>query len=233
MSRHDPTPSDPSPRILLVEDDPMLGPQVRDGLAREGLRVEWVQDGDEALTRDPSDYQLLILDLMLPGTYGLDILRSVRRSGADVPVLVLSAKSDAAVKVRAFELGADDYLTKPFWPEELLARVQARLRRPTASFEGRIEVGELAIDLSARRVFAAGQELELTRAEYDLLVALARRPGAALERGWLAEQVLDPEREGTARTLDVHISRLRKKLGGLAGCVKTVWGVGYRFEAPR
>jgi two-component system response regulator MtrA len=169
---------------------------------------------------------------MLPGTYGLDILKAVRAAGSDVPVLVLSAKTDAAVKVRAFELGADDYLTKPFWPEELLARVQARLRRPLASTDGRLEVGTLALDPQARRAWAEGVPLELTRAEFDLLAALARRPGAAIERGWLAEHVLDPEREGSGRTLDVHVSRLRKKLGVLADRVETVWGVGYRLRVP-
>jgi two-component system response regulator MtrA len=220
------------PHILFVEDDPKLGRQVQASLDQAGFRVDWRQDGSQALEADPAVYQLIVLDLMLPGTYGLDILKAVRAAGSDVPVLVLSAKTDAAVKVRAFELGADDYLTKPFWPEELLARVQARLRRPLASTDGRLEVGTLALDPQARRAWAAGVPLELTRAEFDLLAALARRPGAAIERGWLAEHVLDPEREGSGRTLDVHVSRLRKKLGVLADRVETVWGVGYRLRVP-
>lgn len=221
---------EPKSRILLVEDDHKLGSQVRDGLREAGHVVDWLTDGDEALEAEIRSYQLIVLDLMLPGTYGLDVLRFVRDSGADVPVLVLSAKQDAGVKVRAFELGADDYLTKPFWPEELLARVHARLRRPTAVSEGKLEFGSLSLDPSARRAFIEGAAMELTRAEFDLLLALARRPGAAIERDWLAENVLDPDREGTGRTLDVHVSRLRKKLGPLSGAIKTVWGVGYRFE---
>jgi len=222
-----------SARILLVEDDQKLGRQVQESLAEAGFQVDWLQDGDEALAADLGPYHLLVLDLMLPGTYGLDVLKHVREAGSDVPVLVLSAKADAAVKVRALDLGADDYLTKPFWPEELLARVNARLRRPTAATDGRLEVGPLGLDLAARCAYADGRLLDLTRAEFDLLLALARRPGAAIERGWLAEHVLDHDREGTGRTLDVHVSRLRKKLGAHAGCLKTVWGVGYRLEVPR
>ncbi len=145
-------------------------------------------------------------------------------------VLVLSAKTDTAVKVRALELGADDYLTKPFWPEELVARVQARLRRPTAQRDGRLELGPLTLDLQARRVLLHGEPVELTRVEFELLRALARRPGAAVQRAWLVEHVLDPEREGGERTLDVHISRLRKKLARLPDAITTVWGVGYRLE---
>jgi DNA-binding response OmpR family regulator len=217
-------------RILLVEDDDKLGRQVLTHLTEAGFSVRWLQRGDEALAADPSRYGLVILDLMLPGAYGLDVLKHFRAQGCDVPVLVLSAKGDAGVKVRALDLGADDYLTKPFWPEELLARVNARLRRPLASAGGNIELGRLRLEPGARRAFVAGEALDLTRAEFDLLLALARRPGAALERGWLAEHVLDPEKEGTGRTLDVHVSRLRKKLGDLAGCLQTVWGVGYRLE---
>jgi two-component system response regulator MtrA len=145
--------------------------------------------------------------------------------------MVLSAKADTSLKVRALELGADDYVTKPFWPEELVARVQARLRRPTAQPAGRIEVGALALDLEARRATLAGAALELTRVEFELLHALARRPGVAVQRTWLVEHVLDPDKEGGERTLDVHVSRLRKKLAAWPACIATVWGVGYRLEA--
>jgi DNA-binding response OmpR family regulator len=167
---------------------------------------------------------------MLPGKYGLDVLKRLRTE-ADVPVLILSARNDTSDKVRALQLGADDYLTKPFWPEELLARVHARLRRPALERDGTIESGDLAVDIEARRVLVKGVAVELTRAEFDLLAALARRPGAAVSRAHLVEKVLDPDRDGTERTLDVHISRLRKKLGPCGGRIATVWGVGYRMEA--
>ena len=168
---------------------------------------------------------------MLPGAFGLVVLKKIR-SQSDVPVLVLSAKTDATVTVRALDMGADDYLIKPFWPEELVARVNARLRRPVMQRGGSIEAGDLKIEVDARRVSVKNEPVELTRVEFDLLVSLARRPGAAIARAWLCEHVLDPEREGTERTLDVHVSRLRKKLGTCGDWISTGWGVGDRLEVP-
>lgn len=220
-------------RILLVEDDDALGRQIVQQLETAGYDVEWLTNGDHALRADPEHYALAILDLMLPGAYGLDVLKALRHD-SDLPVLILSARHETRDKVRALELGADDFVTKPFWPEELLARVKTRLRRPSLQRDGVLEMGELQIDLDARSVRIAGAGVDLTRVEFDILAALARRPGAALERSWLADHVLDPDREGTERTLDVHVSRLRKKLGDAAAHVATVWGVGYRLDAePR
>jgi DNA-binding response OmpR family regulator len=218
-------------RILIVEDDVKLGEQIRECLDRDGYEATWVRTGEEALRLSPSEFGLLILDLMLPGTHGLDVLKRLRQ-GSDLPVLILSARNETTDKVRAFGLGADDYVTKPFWPEELLARVRARLRRPLLQRADMLELGPLVIDLAARRVSVSGTPVELTRVEFDLLAALARRPGAAIARTWLVEHVLDPEREGGERTLDVHVSRLRRKLGPCARCLATVWGVGYRMDVP-
>ncbi len=217
-------------RILLVEDDDAIGRQVTGYLEDAGYDVTWLTDGDDAYHAEPTAYELVILDLMLPGTYGLDVLRRIR-SRCDLPVLILSARHETRDKVRALELGADDFLTKPFWPEELLARVRSRLRRPAMQREGTIEVGRLTLDVEGRAVTAAGRSVDLTRVEFDLLLALARRPGAAIDRAWLVDHVLDPEREGTERTLDVHVSRLRKKLRDCADHVATVWGVGYRLRS--
>jgi len=133
--------------------------------------------------------------------------------------------------VRGLELGADDYVTKPFWPEELLARVRARLRRP-ALVDGAktVAVGALVIDLDGRVATVEGARVDLTRVEFDLVAALAQRPGAAISRRWLADHVLDPTRDGGERTLDVHISRVRRKLGTAGRLLATVWGIGYRLD---
>jgi DNA-binding response OmpR family regulator len=219
-----------SKKVLLIEDDEGLGQQVVDRLRVAGFEPTWVRDGSEALEISPEPFALLVLDLMLPGVHGLDILKKLRAS-SDVPVLILSARNDTHDKVRALDLGADDYVTKPFWPDELVARIEARLRRPALQRGDLLESGDIAIDLQRRRVDAAGEPVELTRVEFDLLAALARRQGAAVSRAWLVEHVLDPDREGTERTLDVHVSRLRKKLGKSGSRVATVWGIGYRLEA--
>jgi DNA-binding response OmpR family regulator len=216
-------------RILLVEDDEALGQQIVDRLGKSGFEPAWLRTGSDAMRADPSDYDLVVLDLMLPGSHGLDVLKRFREQ-AEVPVLILSARNETTTKVRALELGADDYVTKPFWPEELIARVQARLRRPALHKDDVVELGAVRIDLGGRRLWVEGDEVELTRIEFDLLAALAARPGAALSRQWLVSNVLDPDRDGTERTLDVHVSRLRKKLGVGADKVVTVWGVGYRLD---
>ncbi|GEN12583.1 two-component system, OmpR family, response regulator MtrA [Myxococcus fulvus] len=217
-------------RILLVEDDARLGAQIVEHLTGAGFEAEWWTEGRMLLPGELPDVRLVVLDLMLPGTYGLDMLKALR-GFSEVPVLILSARNDTLDKVRALKLGADDYLTKPFWPEELIERVRARLRRPVLQKpESVLELGPLRVDFLGREVRVEGRVVELTRVEFEVLAALARRPREAVTRQWLVEHVLDPEREGTERTLDVHVSRLRRKLAP-AQCVETVWGVGYRLVA--
>ena len=214
--------------ILLIEDDDALGRQVVGHLRKAGFSTVWWRRGR---TIDAADYReivLVVLDLMLPGVTGFDILKKIRED-SDVPVLVLSARQDSSDKVRALQLGADDYVTKPFWPEELLERVHARLRRPAMERSSQLCVGELVIDSAKRQASMSDERLELTRAEWELLLALARRAGEPVSRKWLLLNVLDPEKEATERTLDVHVSRLRKKLGD-ASLIETVWGIGYRLR---
>jgi two-component system response regulator MtrA len=214
-------------RVLLIEDDRELGAQLVARLRKAGYDPTWWQCGDHVTRESFPQVELVVLDLMLPGVYGLDLLVQLR-TFSDVPVLVLSARIDTGDKVRALQLGADDYMTKPFWPEELLERVRARLRRPTMNRSEQLDVGPVHVDLGAREATIDGARLELTRVELDLLAALARRPGVAITRAWLVEHVLDPDRDGNERTLDVHVSRLRKKLGR-ASLIETVWGIGYRL----
>jgi DNA-binding response OmpR family regulator len=216
-------------RILLIEDDRSLGVQVIDQLRRAGYETVWWTEGKPLPPALASSVGLLVLDLMLPGRSGMEILKELRET-SELPVLILSARNDSFDKVRALKLGADDYLTKPFWPEELLERIRARLRRPHLQARGPLALGPIELDLANRQVTAGGKVVELTRVEFDLLAALARRRDAAVTRRWLVENVLDPDRDGNERTLDVHVSRLRKKLGAET-LIETVWGIGYRLRS--
>ncbi len=219
-------------RILLVEDDRELGEDVTQRLQRAGYAPTWIRDGDEALSVEIEDYALVLLDLGLPGAYGLDVLKRYRTK-SEVPVILVTARDQTADKVRGLALGADDYITKPFWPEELLARVKARLRRPSMKREDetRFVVGALVVDVEGARVTVSGQSIELTRAELAILAVLARRCGRAVTRADLVDEALDGARGGSDRTLDVHVSRLRKKLGDEGKRIATVWGIGYRLES--
>ncbi len=214
--------------VLLVEDEREIGVQVVQRLRAAGYAPTWWREGRELSPPATPAVALVVLDLMVPGRHGLDMLKDLR-AWSEVPVLVLSARSDSADKVRALRLGADDYLTKPFWPDELLERVRARLRRPALARPREVtEVGDLRIDRAAREVSLRGARVDLTRVELDFLAALAERPGEAMTRRYLAQRALDPARDGGERTLDVHVSRLRKKLGP-APIIETVWGIGYRL----
>jgi DNA-binding response OmpR family regulator len=221
-----------SDRVLVVEDDHALGAQITQHLRDAGLDPTWLRDGDEAGRVEIGAFRLVVLDLMLPGTYGLDLLKRWR-AGSDVPVIVLTARNDTHDKVRALGLGADDYVTKPFWPDELIARVRARLRRPGLQRGDVLGVGTLQIDLAARTATLAGVALELTRVEMDVLATLAKRPGSAVTRKALVDAALDPDKQGGERTLDVHVSRLRKKLGEGGPEIATVWGIGYKLVARK
>lgn len=214
--------------ILLVEDDFGLGDEVFETLLEEGFETTWIKDGAEAAREPIEEYDLVVLDLMLPGKHGFDILKKIREE-SDVPVIILTARTETEDKLRGFELGGDDYLTKPFWPEELLARVRARLRRPVMRRGADRELGPLSIDFESRSVAVGDESVELTAVEFDILAALAKRPGMAISRRQLVERALPEEREGGTRTLDVHISRIRKKLDEAGELIETVWGIGYRL----
>jgi len=216
-------------RVLIIEDDPKLGAQILKRLTDEGYEPQWLEKGRLLTRAEVETYGLVILDLMLPGVYGMDVLKHLRAS-SDVPVLVLSARVETVDKIRALKLGADDYLTKPFWPEELVERVRARLRRPALARTTATAIGNLFVDVARREVLVDQERVDLTRSEFDLLAQLVAQPGSAITRRSLAERVLDPDRDASERTLDVHVSRLRRKLGPSV-IIETVWGIGYRLRA--
>ncbi|MGM0554869.1 MAG: response regulator transcription factor [Myxococcota bacterium] len=220
--------SDAKPMILLVEDDEKLGQEVVSTLGEADFDVTWKKSGRDARWVEPDEYALVVLDLMLPGKHGFDLLKDWRET-SDVPVIILTARKDTHDKIRGFKLGGDDYLTKPFWPEELVARIEARLRRPTIKRDADRTVGPISVDFDSRHVSVDGEAIELTKVEFDLVAALARRPGMALTRRQLVDRALDAEKAGTERTLDVHVSRIRSKLGDASDYLQTVWGIGYRL----
>jgi two-component system phosphate regulon response regulator PhoB len=223
-----------STRILVVDDEPDLLELVRFNLSQAGFAVDTAIAGREALEkvrRSPPD--LLVLDLMLPDVSGNDIARQIRSDPglADLPILMLTAKSEEVDRVVGFELGADDYVTKPFSPRELILRVKAVLRRRSAapSATPGLEHGALRLDPDRHRCFVKGDEVDLTAKEFKLLTTLMSRPGRVLTRERLLDEVWGSEITVTSRTIDTHLKRLREKLGAAGDLIETVRGVGYRF----
>jgi len=223
-----------SPRILVVDDEPDLLELVRVSLAKAGFQVETAATGRDAIEKlEAAPPDLLVLDLMLPDISGNEICRKVRGHPAlaDLPVVMLTAKSEEVDRVVGFELGADDYVAKPFSPRELALRVAAVLRRRAAApGAGRsIERGVLRIDPDRHRCFVKGEEIELTAKEFRLLETLMSRPGRVMTRERLLDEVWGSEITVTSRTIDTHLKRLREKLGPAGDLIETVRGVGYRF----
>lgn len=210
-----------------MEDDESVAMSLRRGLTRYGYEVEWVASGAGALRSGPVD--VVLLDLGLPDTDGLDVCRSLRARG-DVPIIVVSARSDEADRVAGLELGADDYVTKPFGVREVIARIRAVMRRahPGQGPSDTGRYGRLTVDRRAARVFLDGAEVPLARKEYELLAFLTQEPGALLARERIMEAVWDANWFGPTKTLDVHVSALRRKLAG-AVTIEAVRGVGFRL----
>jgi phosphate regulon transcriptional regulator PhoB len=222
--------------ILVVEDEKEIRDLLKYNLERAGFRVAAFGDGDEALQRlFASRPDAVVLDLMLPGRSGLEILREVRGEPAtrDLPVMVLTARGAEMDKLLGFEHGADDYVTKPFSPREIVARLQALLRRARpAKAPGTVEVGGLRIDALSREAAFRGRALTLTPREFDLLAFLAQHPGRVFSREELLRKVWGYDYMGETRTVDVHVRRLRMKLGERERLIQTVTGAGYKLVAP-
>ena len=215
-------------RILLAEDDQLLGDGIRAGLGLEGDTVDWVNDGvaaEQALETD--EFDLLVLDLGLPRKDGLEVLRSLRRRGNLTPVLILTARDKVADRVAGLDAGADDYLTKPFDLDELLARVRALTRRHTGRAAPLLQHGELALDPATHQVSLAGAPVDLAPREYALLSLLLEQRGKVLSRARLVEALYGWDGDLESNAIEVHIHHLRRKLG--RSVIETRRGQGYRF----
>ncbi|MHB8438327.1 MAG: response regulator transcription factor [Acidimicrobiales bacterium] len=220
--------------VLVVEDEPVIAELISMYLRQGGYQVRCVDDGDKALATVRSEAPAaIVLDVGLPGIDGIEVCRRLRSAGDWTPVLFVTARDDEVDRVIGLELGADDYITKPFSPRELVARVNNVLRRvdgpPSAATV--LVVGDVRLDLGNRRVFAGGVELELTTTEFDLLAYLMRRPGWVFTRDQLLEDVWGYDAVAGTRTVDVHVAQLRAKLG-TSSPIRTVRGVGYSAETP-
>ncbi|MFM8828494.1 MAG: response regulator transcription factor [Actinomycetota bacterium] len=232
--------TDEQPFILIAEDEPNIASFAKMYLEAAGFRVEIAERGDDALESiERQRPDLLLLDLNLPGVDGFEVTRRIRPGGGGMPILMLPARDDAVDKVVGLELGADDYVTKPFDPRELVARVRAVLRRADAPAEALdadmppvLEVDDLRIEVGPREVFVKGEEVALTPKEFDLLTALVQSRGLVLSREQLLEKVWGYTFLGDSRTIDVHVRQLRRKLGD-ACPIETVWGTGYKVPARR
>ena len=226
-------------KILIIEDELEIAELEKDYLELSGFEVEIESDGTEGLKKAlENEYSLLVLDLMLPGTDGFEICRQVRES-CDVPILMVSARKDDIDKIRGLGLGADDYMTKPFSPSELVARVKAHLARyerlmgGTARDNTIVEIRGIKIDKTARRVFVNGVEKNFTTKEYDLLTFLASNPNHVYTKDELFREIWDMESIGDIATVTVHIKKIREKIEADTSnpqYIETIWGVGYRFK---
>jgi two-component system, OmpR family, alkaline phosphatase synthesis response regulator PhoP len=220
-------------RILIVDDEPKIVRLVADYLADGGFSVVTARSGDEALMRVRTDApDLVVLDLGLPGLDGMDVTRAIRRNG-ELPIIMLTARDDETDRIIGLELGADDYVTKPFSPRELVARVRAVLRRHAGSGESEVlRVGDLELDVPRMRVTRAGQPVELTATEFSLLGFMARQPGRVFTRSQLLDAIHGVAFESYERAIDAHVKNIRRKLEPDPRAPRyllTVYGVGYRL----
>jgi two-component system KDP operon response regulator KdpE len=220
--------------ILIVEDDANIRKLVSVNLEKRGYKMSEATDGNQAMFMFRQDaFDLILLDLVLPGISGVDVCSWIR-ARSDTPIIVLSGLKDEALKVTALDAGADDYITKPFGHEELLARVRAVLRRashnPNEAGPKKLEIGDLTIDFEARRVRIGDEDISLTKTEYAILVELANHPDAVVDHNNLLARVWGPQYRDANHYLHIYLGRVRKKLGGHGDLLETIPGVGYRLQ---
>jgi len=218
--------------VLLVEDEHSIGSMTRGYLERNGYRVVWVRSGEEGLAElGRHQVRIVVLDIRLPGIDGFDVARTIR-TRSDVPILMLTARDEEPDRVAGLELGADDYLTKPFSPRELVARIKAVLRRTDGrGAEEVLTLADVELNRNAREVVVDGEVVELTTKEFDLLATLLENPGIVVSRDQLLDRVWGMTYPGGTRTVDVHVAQLRRKLGR-PELIRTVRGAGYKTVRP-
>lgn len=220
------------PRLLVVEDDLRVVRSLIQGLDRHGFDVSIAMDGEEGLARALAEpFELIVLDLMLPKRSGFEVLEALQ-GRISTPVIVLSARTELPARLRSFQDGAVDFVPKPFFMEELVARIRSRLAIVETAPHRKLTFADVVVDLDSREVLCGDVPVDLTAHEFNVLVFLLQREGRAMSREQIAEHALPEAGERSERTVDSHLSRIRKKLGPKAGLhIKTVWGIGYRYSA--
>ncbi len=218
-------------KILVVDDEARMRKLVKDFLVKDGFEVLEAANGEEAVDIffDEKNIELIILDVMMPKLDGWGVCREIRQY-SKVPIIMLTAKSAEKDELLGFELGVDEYISKPFSPKILVARVEAILRRTNALDDQSIEEGGIKIDKSAHEVYVDGKKLELSFKEFELLTYFVENKGIALSREKILNNVWNYDYYGDARTIDTHVKKLRSKMGSKGDCIKTIWGMGYKFE---
>lgn len=222
----------PTKKILVVDDEQRLRKLVHDYLSREGFEIIEAGDGEEALSKfyEDKDISLILLDVMMPKKDGYEVLKEIRES-SKVPVIMLTAKSDEQDELQGFSLGVDEYISKPFSPKILVARVQAVLRRGSLPDDEKVlEKGTIKVDMAAHEVTVDGEIIPLSVKEFELLTYFMKNEGIALSREKILNAVWEYDYFGDARTIDTHVKKLRSKLGDKGYYIKTIWGMGYKFD---
>ena len=218
-------------KILVVDDESRMRKLVRDFLVKQNFEVVEAEDGEDALNQfyAQKDIALIILDVMMPKINGWDVCREIRET-SKIPIIMLTAKGEESDELQGFDIGADEYISKPFSPRILVARVEAILRRTNREEEESLELGGISIDKLGHQVTANGKVLDLSYKEFELLVYFMENRGIALSREKILNQVWNYDYFGDARTIDTHVKKLRSKLGDKGEYIKTIWGMGYKFE---
>lgn len=221
-------------KIMVVDDESRMRKLVKDFLGKRGYEVIEAEDGEVAVDKffEQNDISLIILDVMMPKMDGWQVCREIRQY-SKVPIIMLTAKSDEKDELLGFELGIDEYISKPFSPKILVARVEAILRRTNNGGEENVEIGGISINKTAHEVTVDGKLIELSYKEFELLTYFVTNEGVALSRERILNNVWNYDYFGDARTIDTHVKKLRSKLGEKGDCIKTIWGMGYKFEATK